>query len=190
MTSETTSVPESPERGEDHLAHDEVVFDGAIAIDYGQFYFRSSESTGDFAFEEAFVGQTNGLCGAAEPEKLVFITGPNVGDPPLRVVTHTSEPAANDEWDDVVEVSLVLTRPTTYSVVQFTGETVGRPLRLKAGSYRVRYSASGMDEAQAAISDDEDRYLVQCWPAAAGPDEVVKETSKAAAYWRSYFFGS
>lgn len=63
-------------------------------------------------------------------------------------------------------------------------------MSLAAGSYRVRYSASGMDEARPGITDDADTYLVQLWPAAAAQDRVVKETSQSAAYWRANFFGS
>lgn len=89
------------------------MFDGTITIDYGQFYFQSADHVGEFAFEDAFAGQRNGLCGAAKTSRLVLITGPNVGDPPLRVEQHTSEPALDDRWEDVVEVSLTISRPRT-----------------------------------------------------------------------------
>lgn len=190
MSSTPASVPDVPDDLAVDAVADWVVFDGTITIDYGQFYFQSSDYDGEDAFEDAFVGQSNGLCGAAKDSRLVFVTGPNVGDPPLRVERHTSEPVVDDRWEDIVEASLTLPRPTTYHVVEWMGERVGRPVPLVAGSYRFRYNASGMDEAIPGITDDADRYLVQFWPAPAAPDRVVTEGSRSAAYWRTYFSGS
>lgn len=190
MSSSPASVPDVPDDPAMDTVADWLVFDGAITIDYGQFYFQSTDYDGENVFEDAFVGQSNGLCGAAKDRRLVFITGPNVGDPPLRVERHTSEPVVDDQWEDVVEASLTLPRPTTYHVVECMGEGIGRPVLLTAGSYRFRYSASGMDEAQPGVTDDPDRYLVQFWPAPAAPDRVVKETTRSAAYWRKNFADS
>lgn len=186
----SAAAREEPDGQGADLTNDGLVFDRKISIDYGQFYFESSAYTDDFVFEAAFAGQSNGLCGAAKPGRLVFITGPNVGDPPLRVEERTDEPEIDDRWEDVVETSLTLSRPTTYRIVEFSGESVGRPVSLAAGSYRVRYSAFGMDEARPGATDDADTYLVQLWPAPATRDRVVKETSESAAYWRAHFFES
>ncbi|WUJ68981.1 hypothetical protein OG809_28195 [Kribbella soli] len=59
---------------------------------------------------------------------------------------------------------------------------------LPVGSYRARYSATGMDEGKAVdvVPEDEpvvDRYLLQFWPAEAAPDAVIKQTSAVATRW-------
>ena len=57
--------------------------------------------------------------------------------------------------------------------------------------YRVRYSASGMDQARQVDTrvDEEpilDRYLLQFWPGSPGGDRVLKRTSAVAAYWHDW----
>jgi len=60
------------------------------------------------------------------------------------------------------------------------------PVALPApGSYRVRLSASGMDEAHEADfrtpeEPEIDRYLVQLWPAPERPDEILGQGGMAA----------
>ena len=60
------------------------------------------------------------------------------------------------------------------------------PCRL--ADLRVRYSARGMDTANAVdtLLEDQapvDTYLLQLWPAPPAPDRVLKQTSELAAYW-------
>lgn len=167
-----------------------VLFDGSVQIDYGQFYFRSSDGQGGCDFDGAFIGQRNGLCGAATPGQLVLITGPNVGDPHVRAELHTREPALDDRWEDIVEATMIVPERSAYSIVELGGDALGDSTYFSAGSYRVRYSASGTDDAHPASTNfvaDSDDYLLQLWPAHTAPDRVVKQTSSSAAYWHAYF---
>jgi len=60
-------------------------------------------------------------------------------------------------------------------------------LPLPAGTYRVRYSARGMDYGRDANQLDDgppvDTYRLQFWPGQAAPDRLRRQTSSAAAYW-------
>ena len=94
-----------------------------------------------------------------------------------------------DEWEDIVEASF---RPATAKVVlvQWAGEA-SWTLPLARIDYRVRYIAIGMDRARqrdTVLPGEplQDRYLLQFWPAPPAPDAVIRETSRAAAYWHSH----
>ncbi|WP_051798293.1 hypothetical protein [Catenuloplanes japonicus] len=67
------------------------------------------------------------------------------------------------------------------------GEEESWPLPLRTVSYRVRYCATGMDDAAAEPDTDDavDRYLLQFWPADPAPDEIVRQGSAHAAYWHT-----
>lgn len=94
------------------------------------------------------------------------------------------EPADDEQWEDVVEVSIAVGAGAKPGWMTWAGED-GGPLELPPGSYRVRVNARGRD----AGADDEfadeavDFYLIQLWPAESRPDEIVRTTSANAAYW-------
>ena len=59
------------------------------------------------------------------------------------------------------------------------------------GSYRVRYSATGMDRGGDADTLErgqaaDDRYHLDFWPAPPEPDAVLKRTSLTADYWHGW----
>ena len=61
----------------------------------------------------------------------------------------------------------------------------------QTSTYRVRYSATGMDRARrrdTLLAGEPllDRYLLQLWPAPPAPDSVIRETSRCAAYWHAH----
>jgi hypothetical protein len=167
----------------------DVLFDGAIHAHYGQFYVESSNEAGNDGDPIAcFRAQANGICGAAVAGMLFLITGLHTGDVALRIERHDAEPPLGDEWEDVVEVSL-LPRSDEVALVQWAAEARWR-LELSAIDYRVRYSATGMDEANRTDTtlDGEpliDRHLMQAWPAQPKPDRVLRQTSDLAAYWHT-----
>jgi hypothetical protein len=77
-----------------------------------------------------------------------------------------------DEWEDVVEASFRPTRAKVF-LLQWGGERAG-VLPLAPIDYRVRYSATGMDQARQenTLREGEpvlDRYLLQLWPAPPTP---------------------
>jgi hypothetical protein len=168
-----------------------TLFAGSVFVHYGQFYVESAGQH-EYDLPQMFAGQVNGLCGAAVPGSLFFITGLHTGDVGLTIELHDAPPAVDDVWEEVVEASF---RPTTprVALVQWAGEA-SWDLDLVDIDYRVRYCASGMREARErdTLLEDEamlDRYLVQFWPSAPAPDRVIKQTSEIAAYWHGHASG-
>lgn len=156
---------------------------GEAHVHYSQIYV-----VGEGMYPDLFAsmrGQRNGLCGAAEPGTLFLITGLHTGSVGFTVEVHDEPPLLDDAWEDVVEASF---RPLCDTfLMAWAGEQLW-PLELDPVDYRVRYCGTGLDAARQRDTrlDDEpqlDRYLLQLWPAAPGPDRVVRQTSKIAAYW-------
>lgn len=159
-------------------------FDGEIHVHYSQLYVLS-ESCEQPDLDDAFTGQTSGLCGAAVPGVLWLVTGLHTGDVGFTVEVHDRAPALDPAWEDIVEVSY---RPQDAytALVQWGGEAA-YDLGLREIDYRVRYCAQGMDRGRALDTrlDEEqaDRYALQFWPAPPEPDRVLRQTSEQAAYW-------
>lgn len=64
-------------------------------------------------------------------------------------------------------------------------------LPLDIGSYRIRYCARKMDEANSVdtLLEDEgtiDSYALYIWPSAIAPDAIVKQTSRVARSWHQH----
>ncbi len=127
----------------------------------------------------------NGLCGAALTNRLFLVTGTHTGQVHVEVELFESEPAIDNAWDEIVEVSFHHNEPAL-ELVEWAGEaTYG--LELPSGEYRVRYGAKGM------ISDVEDvdeqkslqHYSLQFWPDTPRPDSVVKVSGQYAKYWHA-----
>lgn len=163
--------------------------EGEVHVHYGQIYVESDPGSYGPDLAEAFAGQSAGLCGAASSGELWLITGLHTGDVGFTVEVHEEAPWLGTEWEDVVEVSF---RPASGSsaLVQWAGEASWK-LGLEVRDYRVRYCATGMDEARRRDTRLQgepllDRYLLQFWPSPHEPDRVVRQTSAAAAYWHDY----
>ena len=167
----------------------QVLFAGGLNVHYGQVYVESGWEMPSDPVSAAFAGQVNGLCGAATPGFLFMVTGLHTGHVGFTVELHDSAPPMDHAWEDVVEVSFTPTADDV-ALVQWGAEAAW-PLQLERVDLRARYCASGMDRARQAdtvISGGPvlDRYLLQFWPAAPAPDQVVKQTSAHAAYWHRY----
>ena len=164
-----------------------IVFDREIHVHYGQFYVHSGSGWPADPLTESLGGQANGLCGAAVPGQLFLITGLHTGSTRVTVEVLDALPPIGDEWEDVVEASF---RPASAQValVEWAGQAAW-PLPLVPIDYlRVRYSATGMDQARQkdtlrAGEPLVDRYLLQLWPAPPAPDAVIRATSRCAADW-------
>ncbi|SFO11710.1 hypothetical protein [Actinomadura madurae] len=169
----------------------QVLFSGEVHVHYSQLYVTSSpDLISDL--QGCFLGQENGLCGAASPGALYLITGLHTGDVGVVVESHSEPPPVDKDWEEIVEVSFT---PETDDVtlMQWAGEAAWS-LDLDRVDYRVRYCASGMQAARDADTrlDDEpqiDRYLLQFWPAPPEADRVLKQTTEHAAYWHSFARG-
>jgi hypothetical protein len=164
-----------------------VVMSGRAWVSYAQIYVESADNYADLG--ECFAGQRNGLCGAAVEGNLFLITGLHTGKVGFTVEVHDSMPRSVDhDAEEIVEASY---RPLGEAALVGWGGEGNWPLDLDPMSYRVRYSAWGMDEGHQANGpmDDEplvDRYLLQFWPAPPAPDRVIRQTSRQAAYWHKY----
>lgn len=159
-----------------------------LSLDLGVHYGFVNLTPADREVEDLVAargGQANGLCGARYPGVLAMVTGLHTGTIPFEVAVFEEEPAVDDEWEDVVEVSFVALN-RDYELRTFDD---GADLVLPAAtSYRARYCAIGMDQAKQAdvrMSDEPviDRYLLQLWPAPMRDDALLRETSEVAAYW-------
>jgi hypothetical protein len=162
---------------------------GEVHVHYGQIYVESDPDDVTPALSEAFAGQSGGLCGAAVPGALWLHTGLHTGNVGFTVEVHDDAPPPDPVWEDVVEVSF---RPLSErtSLVQWAGEAAW-DLDLARTDYRVRYCARGMDEGReldtrVAGEPQADSYLLQFWPAPPGPDRVIRQTSRHAAYRHRY----
>ncbi|MCI2423497.1 hypothetical protein MOQ72_39425 [Saccharopolyspora sp. K220] len=160
-----------------------ILFNGRPHVHYRQIYVASGLN---LDLTDACAGQSNGLCGAAVPGSLFLTTGLHTGHIAFTVELHEKPPPLDESWQEIVEVSFRPVEPDV-ALVQWAGEAAW-PLDLELTNYRVRYCATGMDQAREAdtILDDGpplDRYLLQFWPSPPAPDQVVKQTSDSAAYW-------
>ncbi|MEV5440644.1 hypothetical protein AB0K80_32270 [Streptomyces sp. NPDC052682] len=162
--------------------------DGEVHVHYGQIYVESDPDAYGPALDEAFAGQSAGLCGAAVPGALWLHTGLHTGSVGFTVEVHDQAPPLDETWEDVVEVSF---RPVSDSstLMEWAGEA-SWDLGLEQTDYRVRYCARGMDAGHRMDTrldrPQADRYLLQFWPAPPAPDRVLKQTSAIAAYWHAY----
>jgi hypothetical protein len=164
------------------------VFAGLVDVQYGFIdLYSDPDGSGDESDDlvGARRGQANGLVGAQVPHQLGMVTGLHTGEVPLVVTWDEAAPPVDEEWEDVVEVSVDLSTPdlTIATFESAYGCTIPQ-----AGWHRARYCVSEMDEGQELDTpeDDEtapDRYLLQLWPAPPEPDAVLREGSEIAAYW-------
>jgi hypothetical protein len=129
-------------------------------------------------------GQVNGLCGAAVRGFLCLVTGLHTGYVRFTAELHPAEPPLGDDWEEAVEVSF---RHRAKKLWLGGLMSDAYPVKLPPGDYRVRYCARGMDQGHRLDVVGEDNvveaYLLQFWPAPAGPDRTVRQTTEIAAYW-------
>lgn len=124
----------------------EVLLDDIIHTDYGQLDVVWGDGFGfDGDFDRFFDGQVNGLVGAADPNGFYVNLARRSGGSAIVIELFHSEPTMLDEeWADVVEVSISVPGigPPRWS--SWAGES-GGSLDIPAGHYRVRVSARGRD---------------------------------------------
>jgi hypothetical protein len=162
-----------------------VIFDEVVHTDYGQFDLIWGNDFGfDGDFDRFFDGQVNGLAGAASGEGLYLILARRSGGSPVQIVLHDSEPPLLEDWEDVVEVSILLPAAAEPTWSTWAGET-SDSLPIPHGTYRVRVNARGRDAGRDGEFADEpvDWYLIELWPAPTQVDTIVRTTTTDAAYW-------
>ena len=163
------------------------IFDGRLWVSYGQFYIESSESSG-YALEDCFVGQINGLCGAASKGSLFLLTGLHTGEIKFTLDVLDNAPSLDRIWEEIVEVSFT---PTSEKLIirQWNGECICK-IPFSQQNYRVRYCACNMDRGHELDTYVEgnpvDLYYLAFWPAKPTSDVILKQTSEVASYWHNW----
>lgn len=160
-------------------------------VHYGQAYIE----TGNRIFSEleaSFVGQNNGLCGAASSGSLFLLTGLHTGRVKFTLDVFDSPPPIDPFWEEIVEVPFTVGREEV-RLFDWNGECVCN-IPLPPGTYRVRYCAHNMTGGKLAdtvLEEEEsvDSYSLTFWPATLSPDTILKQTSKTAAYWHRWVRG-
>lgn len=169
-----------------------TLFRGNVSLSYSQMYVEcAGPPTDDPDLTAVFAGQRNGLCGAVLPGQLFLTTGLHTGTVPCTVELHGEVPPVGEQWEEVVEASFTPSALPITLMGCMANEWAAEFVLGLGLSHRVRYCATGMDAGKAADFRDAhepeiDRYLLQFWPAPAGPDEVLRQTSACAAYWHQY----
>lgn len=159
-----------------------ALFDERLPVHYG-FVFLRQEDDEQPDLMDTRRGQANGLCGAAIPGVLSFVTGLHTGTVPFRIEWTEDEPPVGDEWEDVVEVPFSI--EDRYLTLSSFQDAVAVQLPV-AGAMRARYCARGMAAAAAAdVAEDDsviDSYLLQIWPSGSTSEAILRETPYAT-YW-------
>ena len=166
---------------------DHALFDDVVRTDYGQFDIVWSDEGGfDGDFDRFFAGQLNGVVGAADPHGIYLNLGRRSGGSRLRIALLSQAPSVpGSQYDDVVEVSTTVPEGAEPRWMTWAAESGGMLPGLTPGTYRVRVSAWGRDagHAQELTPEIVDEYLIELWPAAVAPDEILRSGSENAAYW-------
>jgi hypothetical protein len=164
------------------------IFEGRLWVHYGQAYVLPNGSV-DVDLEGSFVGQRNGLCGAADGRALFLITGLHTGGVYFLLDVLDAEPAIDLSWEEIVEAPFSVS-VSGVSLVEWGGQhTYAIPI--SPGTYRVRYCARNMQRGRDidCIQEGEapvDFYSLEIWPSKTSPDVVLKQTSEVAEYWHQY----
>lgn len=164
-----------------------VLMDQVVNTDYGQFDVMWVLGGGfDGNFDRNFAGQVNGLVGAAAPDCVYLKLARRSGGSSVRIVLLDSAPGIDDlQWEDVVEVSMVVPAGQGMWWFGWAGQTGGTLEGVQPGSYRLRVSAKGRDAGLEGEFSDQllDFYLLELWPATWQPDAILRVGSEDAKYW-------
>jgi hypothetical protein len=173
-----------------------VLFEGGVDVEYTFISLQADDLNVEVDHIRAREGQVNGLCGAVYPGALSMAIGSRFATVPLRVELHEQAPPVPDAFEDVVETTLTTSAQDHWIVAVSWARNIG-PLT-GAGTYRARWCAIGMDEANdgtlPADHDPQDdtvweRYLLQLWPAPPAPDSIVQHGSARAGLWHEQASG-
>ena len=127
-----------------------------VFLSYGSAALTSGGDDADDGDVDApWADESNGLCGAGVPGYLALQVGTHTGWVPFRLELHDTEPALDPVWEEVVEVSFT----ASSAEASLTGLMADpHEFTLPPGTYRVRYSARGFEEA-AQVEETPGSYL-------------------------------
>jgi hypothetical protein len=160
---------------------DEIVY-----TDYGQLDIVWSGLGYEGDDDEFFRGQVNGLVGAANGGGVYLCLARRSGGSRVSVVQlDAAPPFPEQEFDDVVEVSVDAPDGAAVRWVSWAGETSGSLAGIPTGTLRLRASARGRDTGRDGEFADGvvDEYLLELWPATHAEDAIPRIGSEDARYW-------
>ena len=120
------------------------------------------------------------------PDWLIVHTGAHWGPVSVRAQVHSAPPGVEDEWEEVVEVSV---RCETGLVVRELSGELMLTICDRGGQYRLRTSARGRSAGADRYSSEPgskilEHYLVQVWAADPKPPALLREVPPAPEYVR------
>ncbi len=148
-----------------------TIFSGTLLADYNQFYLAAADSHTDYSDQVDDTAIDD--CLLCQDDVAVVFTARNM-DVPVSVELHETEPAlALAAADHVVQGGL---RSAGQLVIAGCTDYLPDAARLTvpAGPLRIRVLISGLDTLSEDGLDGDDRYVVQLWPGAAAPVQVLK----------------
>lgn len=168
----------------------QILFDDIVYTDYGQFDFEWQPEGGfDGDYDRIFASQTNGLVGAAHAEGVYVNLARRFGGSRVQICLFEVEPPLLDaDYEDVVEVSTVVPPDADPMWVSWAAESSGQLPDLRPGTYRVRVSARGRDDAgDGGVAEGlvVDEYVIEFWPSDEADDKIVRVGTDNAKYWHA-----
>ncbi len=172
-----------------------LLYSNNIFVSYSQFYIECEDPDDSLYPSDPFYKQVNGLCGAAQAGRLFFTARPKDALIKLDIELLTDEPAIDNQFDEIVEVSFKRESEDVY-LCEWAHEEECL-LEILEDEYRVRYSVKGFDldydyENMEEPEGDElppplqgQKYLIQLWPCSHKNDQIIKKTTEHAAYWHN-----
>ncbi|MFH0180901.1 hypothetical protein ACIA6D_41700 [Streptomyces cacaoi] len=154
---------------------------GLVPVQYHQFNISDEDGPTGPDLEP----EHNGLVQVTDGVTTV-LTGIHTGNVDVTVTRHASEPAPHDgDWHECVEISAY--SPSGNLMVRGLMDDLDEELPVLSfdgpGDYRLRIHARGRDTAvDLAPEEVTEWYLIQAWPAPAGPATVL---SRRDAYGAS-----
>jgi len=150
---------------------------GPYQIDagYRQFYIQDLDQPGDTSSDAFWTTEALEHRLAFVPYVIGIATDTN-GEVPVTVEVREDEPSFKPgDWDHIAEVSLELTGNRLKLAGCPDGDVRFHTISASPGWHRVRVHSAGLTQCPPEVHYSGDHYLVQIWPAPAGPRTLLKQ---------------
>jgi hypothetical protein len=145
-----------------------------IYAGYRQFYVQDLEQLGDTS-SNAFWTSEAFDCRLAVVPHVIGIATDTDGDVPVTIEVCKSEPGLTPgAWNHIAEASLELTAGHLKLAGCPDGDVRFYTINASPGWHRVRVHSAGLSQQPPEVQYSGDSYLVQIWPAPAGPRTLLK----------------
>ena len=149
---------------------------GPYPIDagYRQFHIQDFNQLGDTG-SDAFWTAEAFDCRLAVGAYVIGIATDTNGEVPVTVEAHKCEPGLTPgDWDHIAEASLQSTDGRLKLAGCPDGDVRFHTINASPGWHRVRVYSAGLTPCPPEVHYSGDQYLVQIWPAPAGPRTLLK----------------